>query len=135
MNTLQQSEFPTLLVYPEEDRRIDEFLKFLRGWDWITARQVKQVFAWDERTCRKLAELSQGEILSGQKGYKLTREATADERDHAVNWLRSQGNKMIGRALKISRVHHTNNPPSSPHLLTVINTCMLVPSRLLCSYQ
>jgi hypothetical protein len=53
-----------------------------------------------------MAESSAGEIISGQKGYKLSAEATIDEIDHAANWLISQGKKMLKRGIAIRRKAH-----------------------------
>lgn len=53
---------------------------------------------------RAIAE-EKGQIISGQRGYKLTVEASLEEiRD--TDWLKSQGRKMIKRWVKIQRVAH-----------------------------
>jgi hypothetical protein len=54
-----------------------------------------------DRMLRIVAERSQGRIISGQYGYKLTKYATTEEIDHAERWLLSQGRKMIDRAREI----------------------------------
>ena len=66
---------------------------------WHTASSLRAVVA--ERTMREIAEQSDGEIISGQKGYRLTQYATATECRHAEAWLQSQGRKMIARAIAI----------------------------------
>ena len=45
------------------------------------------------------------QIISGQKGCKLTIEATVNEIAETA-WLKSQGKKMIQRWLEIKRVAH-----------------------------
>ena len=53
------------------------------------------------RALRVIAERSKGQIISGQKGYKLTKFATTEEIDHAERWLLSQASKMKDRAREI----------------------------------
>lgn len=45
-------------------------------------------------------------VISGQRGYKHLNHATAEEIDHAANWLRSQGEEMIARSVAIRRTAH-----------------------------
>ena len=90
----------------ESHERLNTLVALLKGRNWLTSRQIKQATHWDDRTIRQIAATSEGRILSGQKGYKLTREATPDERDHAVKWLRSQARKMIARSMQINRIHY-----------------------------
>jgi len=109
-----QTDFsPQLFRGPEADPRLGEFYSYLdaRG-DWTTARQVRRDMGWCDRTCRRLAEESEGQILSGQGGYKLTRLATPEECDRAVTWLRSQAKKMFRRSIRIQRVHHQRLKPT-----------------------
>ena len=87
----------------EADRLCDA----LRGRGWITAKALAtQNPDWDERHLRRLAELSDGRILSGQDGYKLTVECTPEELGHATAWLRAQALKMMNRSLRIAAVWH-----------------------------
>lgn len=89
----------------EDDARTLRF--FLRGRGWMLSKEIIFEFpAWKERYVRELAALSQGHVVSGQKGYKLTVECTPEEARHAANWLRSQANEMIARSMAISRVFH-----------------------------
>ncbi len=52
-----------------------------------------------KRMIREAAELSEGRVISGQKGYKLTAHATAEEIDHFTRQLRSQAAKMTRRVI------------------------------------
>jgi hypothetical protein len=45
-------------------------------------------------------------VISGQRGYHLTRQASLDDIDHSVRWLLSQADRMRERAMSISRVRH-----------------------------
>jgi hypothetical protein len=58
-----------------------------------------------DREVRELASAS-GNVISGQRGYKHVRHATAEEINHAANWLISQGRKMIQRGVRIRRAAH-----------------------------
>ena len=93
----------------EDDSRLDELRALLEERGWLTASQISAATGWNDRVIRQLAEASRGEIMSGQKGYRLTREASADERDHSAAWLESQARKMLVRAHRIRRVHHTHH--------------------------
>jgi hypothetical protein len=46
------------------------------------------------------------DLISGQRGYKLTIEATLEEIS-STSWLKSQGKKMIRRWVAIQRVAHS----------------------------
>ncbi len=89
-------------VTPSE---VAELIARLRGRGWQTARDLGAAKESDKRQLRAIAEASEGRIISGQKGYKLTREATLTEIDSTV-WMRHQGEKMIKRFLDIQRVRH-----------------------------
>lgn len=85
----------------------DHLLWLLKGRGWMNAAQIVSLQdAWDDRYIRKLAELSEGQILSGQQGYKLTVDCTPEEVRHACNWLRAQAEKMTQRSLRIASVFH-----------------------------
>lgn len=68
---------------------------------WHTAKDIIGATGVSDRIIREVAERSDGEIIPGQKGYRLTRFATATEARRAESWLQSQGRKMIARAIEI----------------------------------
>ena len=77
-------------------------LRVLSDARWHSAADLgMSVPGLDDRTCRAIAERSDGEILSSQSGYKLTCYATAAEARHAEATLQSQARKMIARATEI----------------------------------
>ena len=78
----------------------------LRGGQWITARELTRRTGYSDRMLRAIANESDGQIISGQSGYKLTRCATLDEINHAAGWLLSQAKKMQTRAIAIQRHKH-----------------------------
>ncbi len=90
----------------EGDARVDELIRLLADRGWTTGREIRIAQGWDERTIRALAAASDGQILSGQQGYKLTRQATPEEMQHATSWLESQAKEMSQRAGAIRRRWH-----------------------------
>ena len=88
----------------DSDDRIARLIGWLSGKGWRRAKEIHAVFGWDDRTVRSLASESEGRILSGQKGYRLTRESNAPEIERSISFLRAQGRKMIARSLQIARV-------------------------------
>jgi hypothetical protein len=79
------------------EREVLQFVLRLQGQGWQTAKSL----GMPERKARALASASEGQILGGQKGYCLTREATDDDADHAEAFLLSQARKMTDRARQI----------------------------------
>ena len=101
-----QIEF-TFKAEPDDPRLV--ILKArLRDSGWVTARQLKCQLGLSDRDCRALAEASEGEIISGQKGYKLTEQSTPEETKYSSAWLISQGQKMIRRGIAIRRCAHAH---------------------------
>jgi hypothetical protein len=85
--------------------QVDTMIAALRGKNWQTARALGARKENDRRILRAIAEASEGQIISGQKGYKLTVEATLGE-IAGTSWLKNQGKKMIQRWIAIQRVAH-----------------------------
>jgi len=88
-----------------EKFHVDEMIAALRGKPWQTSKDLGARSEKDKRILRAIAEESEGQIISGQKGYKLTSEATLEEISETA-WLKSQGRKMIRRWIAIQRVAH-----------------------------
>lgn len=77
------------------------FIAALTGSGWRTAAEIAAATGIADRTLRLCAESSAGKILGGQRGYKLTAEATPVEIKHCEAWLLSQAHRMIDRARQI----------------------------------
>lgn len=94
---------------PHADPDVDRLIRWLEGRGWTKASQIQSALGatFSERRIRDIANASEGQIISwpGSPGYRITREATPDERDKAINNLRSQADNMTRRALQISRTH------------------------------
>lgn len=82
-------------------RALDRLIHVLADGRWYRAAELARMFTTTDRMIRRLADLSDGRVISGQNGYKLTRCATTEEIDHAEAWLLSQARKMTDRAREI----------------------------------
>ena len=74
---------------------------------WLCARELANLTAGriGDREIRALASSSES-IISGQRGYRHIRHATAEEINHAASWLESQAKAMLDRSLRIRRRAH-----------------------------
>lgn len=101
---------------PPPDARVEELIGILADQkDWITAAQLLATAWWpiteeNKRLLRDLASQSDGQIISGQRGYRHIRHATIAEIEHAANWLQHQAVAMDTRARAIRRQRHTYHP-------------------------
>ena len=92
------------------DREIAWMLAVLDGCGWVKAWQLKFDSLYQgsrsvsDRTLRAIAAASQGRIISGQKGYARTDQASVEDVNHAAAWLQHQGEAMIRRAKEIQQV-------------------------------
>lgn len=110
---VKQPQRESLGVILEETHRrrpaddlCETFVAALAGKGWVTARQLREATGIDDRVLRLCAEASEGRVISGQKGYKLTAEATPGEIHHACAWLISQAKRMTDRARQIRLAQH-----------------------------
>ena len=81
-----------------------EMTHALTGRGWVAARVLVVMLGQNERFLRAIAQSSDGEIISGQEGYKLTRESDEDETRRCVNRMQSQATEMQRRSIAILRV-------------------------------
>ena len=79
---------------------------WLVGKGWRTRKDIVRALAMTERDIRDMVEHSDGRILSGQSGYRLTCEATLEEIEHCTAMLRSQVRRMNEHVLCIERRKH-----------------------------
>lgn len=86
--------------------QVDLLIESLSGGEWRKAFRISKETGLNERQLRAAANASDGQVISGQHGYKLTRLATADEIRHAINWMNKQANEMKRRVIAIERVRH-----------------------------
>lgn len=97
-----------LFNFPPTDKRVRWLeLLLIKAPGWRSAARIRKLSGnrLSDRRIRALASASPW-IISGQEGYKHLGGATADEIDHAANWLESQAKKMADRAGHIRRSAH-----------------------------
>jgi hypothetical protein len=92
-------------------RDVAWFVDLLRGRDWLTAEELlkelgQPVVETLKRRLRALAEASEGRISSGDRGYKLTVEMTAEEFGEFDRRLAGQESKMKARRVAAQQVFY-----------------------------
>lgn len=115
MTAQEQDLFPPPAPPSDDQRDLINLLSFLRmRADWVRAKEISVLKGWDERRIRDLANLSKGEIISGQRGYLYTRSATKEEFDHFQNWMLSQAKQMIRRTIDAKKIFYapSQKPPA-----------------------
>lgn len=87
--------------------QVEALCAYLDGKGWVKAEQIEREIEIDERKVRRLAEKSEGRILSTNKGYRLfDARVTIEEVHVAADRLISQGRNMIKRGIAIRRRYH-----------------------------
>jgi hypothetical protein len=97
---------PAPEVTPEEIERV---FSYLQGREWVVARVICEALGMDDRRLRKIAEWSDGRILSGPgcPGYRAFDDrARIQDADHAACTLEGQALRMLKRAASIRRRYH-----------------------------
>jgi hypothetical protein len=89
------------------DGELGQLIAALGRRRWLTAARLTEATGFNDRKLRALAADSGGRIISGQKGYCLTTEATNEEIHHAASWLESQARVMTQRAISIRKFAHS----------------------------
>ena len=96
----------------------DQLADALQHRGWVRAKTLQAEHGWSDRACRAAAEAADGQVISGNEGYCLLGEATADEIRTAAARLESQARHMLRRALRIrTRAHrrlHKPEPTTTP---------------------
>jgi len=115
------SEQLGLFQTPKTDPKVSQLLRFLRNRDWLTRKQLEQALKWDHRTIRSVVEASEGQILSGQKGYKLTVQSTREEFEESCGQLRSQIKTNTTRLHNQQRIFHQGVPTTENELFKTPN--------------
>lgn len=90
-------------------------LLILDGRGWVLAADLLRemnlpVSEGNKRKLREVANQSGGQIASGQDGYKLVRDMTADEYNHFRNWMKRQADQMTARILRSDQVFYKRQP-------------------------
>lgn len=88
---------------------VEHLVGFLRGRDWINAKGISAETGWDDRKIRALASESD-EIGSGNGGYKLLVEMTADEYHAYRSRILNQTEVMRDRIRRNDRIFYARRP-------------------------
>ncbi len=100
---------PELFKAPKRPRseEVEQLCGLLQGNGWMPGSLIRHTLPWSERKVRAVANAANGRVMSfpGSPGYRLTVEASSEERDEAVAKLLHQSGEMIDRAGAIGRVH------------------------------
>ena len=86
--------------------RVEQMVGALHFCRVRNAAWFQDRYGWSDRTCRSIAEASDGRIISSNAGYMLTERASPEEFAQANGRIYSQARKMLRRALKERRVRH-----------------------------
>jgi hypothetical protein len=90
---------------------VDKIIRALYGKGWLTADELGFHTETDKRILRALAAASDGHIISGQAGYRLHFEATADESRVAIGGWRNMRDELSRRIIEAERVYHRKEVP------------------------
>ena len=71
---------------------------------WVSARMLHLEHGYSDRYLRALAHASEGRIIGGPLGYRLTKLATIEEVNRAIKSLESQARRMKLRADQVRAV-------------------------------
>jgi hypothetical protein len=91
---------------------VDELIEALfRTHTWMTAEDIGFHTENKKRVLRAIAAASGGHVISGQAGYRLHFEATADESRVALAGWRKMRNELDRRIIQSERVYHRKEVP------------------------
>jgi hypothetical protein len=91
---------------------VNELIEALfRTHTWMTATDLGFHTENDKRVLRAIAASSRGHVISGQAGYRLHFEATADESRVALAGWRKMRNELDRRIIEAERVYHRKEVP------------------------
>lgn len=91
-------------IAPEEC--IGFMTEFLRGLGWVRREAITKQFGWDERFCRAIRQAAGGSIISGNKGYILTRECNAGDFAEFRGRMNGQIKAMQKSLIEAERAYH-----------------------------
>jgi hypothetical protein len=81
-----------------------DFYALLADGQWHRGKLLQRHLGTNERVIRQCADNSSGQVISSDKGYKLTMHASVLEIERAENRLRSQAMRMLRRVIQIRKV-------------------------------
>jgi hypothetical protein len=105
----QQAELELFRTTPDDPNVLWLVAELERERGWLSAADLQQRSGdrLSDRMVRVLAAGACPLVISGQKGYRATRHATADEICRFVRWMESQATEMTSRAERVRRFAHS----------------------------
>ena len=96
-----------------EPWQVDELIEALfEAHNWRTADDLGFHTESEKRVLRAIAAKSGGHVISGQGGYRLHFEATADESRIAIGGWRSMKEELERRIIEAELVYHRKEVPA-----------------------
>jgi len=103
----QELPFGRTNAVTRRDRLVEKVVDVLEATrTWHTRDDLHRNYGLTDRDCRLARQYSKARIISGRRGYRATRWATADEIRHSINTLHSQAKEMIREALELAKAAH-----------------------------
>jgi len=106
--TTQQADFD-FTAPPPRQSEVDAFTRHLRkNPGFHTAKELSKRLDLSDRKIRKLAECSDGQVVSGpgSPGYIHIDHCPAGTLAHIADTLRSQARSMLARSIRMRRMAH-----------------------------
>lgn len=102
---------PSTFNQAPAEQEIERLVSYLleAGDQWLTASEIAKALGIGDRKVRKLAEHSQGRIVSapGCPGYRHIKHTTTEQIADIRSRLTSQAKAMIQRSIRIGRLAHS----------------------------
>jgi len=97
---------PKLFELDPGDASIDRLVELLKTYGWLTRARISELVNWDDRTVRACVEAAPERLVSGQKGFNVTSQATADELSAAARQSIDQAKKMERKGIIWQKLAH-----------------------------
>jgi len=82
---------------------VDTLLAHMEGREWTLSVGVCAGLGWNTRFLRRVVNLSDGQIVSGGKGYKLLSLCTPEEYRVAQHGLESRAKEITKRSIDLRK--------------------------------
>lgn len=85
---------------------VDELLRTLRLYGWMTRQQLRQLKGWSPRFVRAIAEAAGNQVVRGPRGFNAIEKCSLDEIEHCAAIAEGQGTKMIAYSVALRSWAH-----------------------------
>lgn len=90
------------------DSDVRQLLQALTNRGWRQGALLMRVFGWNERKLRAIAHATHGQVISGDRGYCLTVEASIADIDAFDARMAGQIAHMQQRRVEVQKVRHAH---------------------------